>query len=183
MSLLGKAPPTAPESTHDVVLAVVPMTSGCRADVRQPMLGRYRVREQASCPVRAMTEGERMVPEVVRQFFQNYRDAFVRFDGVDVAASYHAPSIMARRDAYVLWATPDEVRANSDALLTFYRERGTDRMDYKITSFQAQGPHFALVTVDWTFHSKAADPLSFHATYNLFEQEGAWRILVATVFD
>ena len=41
-----------------------------------------------------------MVPEAVRQFFQNYRDAFVRFDGADVVASYHAPSIMARRDAY-----------------------------------------------------------------------------------
>ncbi len=46
-----------------------------------------------------------MVPDVVRQFFETYRDAFVRFDAARVAASYHVPSIMARGDSYALWAT------------------------------------------------------------------------------
>ena len=46
-----------------------------------------------------------MVPEVIRKFFGAYRNAFISFDGASVAAAYHAPSIMARRDSYVLWAT------------------------------------------------------------------------------
>jgi hypothetical protein len=48
-----------------------------------------------------------MVPDVVRRYLQRYRDAFVRFHGAEFAASYYAPSIMARRDSYVLWAIPD----------------------------------------------------------------------------
>lgn len=125
-----------------------------------------------------------MVPDIVRQFFETYRDAFVRFDAARVAASYHAPSIMARGDSYAVWATPTVVRANCDALVDMYRNRGTERADYEIDDFQAQGPHFAIVTLAWTIYSReAAAPLSFHATYNLFEQEGTWRILVATVFD
>jgi hypothetical protein len=125
-----------------------------------------------------------MVPEVVRQFFETYRDAFVRFDAARVAASYHAPSIMARGDSYLLWATPDEVRANCEALVDMYRNRGTERADYQINDFRAQGPHFAIATLAWTIYAgKAEAPRSFHTTYNLFEQEGTWRILVATVFE
>jgi len=125
-----------------------------------------------------------VVPDLIRQFFENYRDAFIRFDGAGVAASYHAPSIMACRDSYVHWATPDEVRSNCDALLTFYQERGADGADFEISDVQTQGPHFAIATLTWTFYwRQAADPLSFHAAYNLFKQAGSWRILVATVFD
>jgi hypothetical protein len=125
-----------------------------------------------------------MVPDIIRQFFEAYRDAFVHFDGARVAASYHAPSILARGDSYVLWATPAEVRANCEALVDGYRNRGTERAEYEISGFQRQGSHFAIVTLDWTIYSRQAEaPLSFHATYNLFEQEGNWRILVATLFD
>ena len=125
-----------------------------------------------------------MVPDAIRRFFEAYRDAFVRFDLDEVAASYHVPSIMARRDSYVLWATPVAVRENCNALLDIYRNRGTERAEYEISGFLAQGPHFAVVTLDWTFYGRqSGDRLSFHATYNLFEQEGNWRILVATVFD
>ena len=125
-----------------------------------------------------------MVPDVIRQFFEAYRDAFVRFDVASVAASYHAPSILARGDSYVLWATPAEVRANCDALVDGYRNRGTERAEYELSGFQAQGSHFAVVTLDWTVYGRhAGGPVSFHATYNLLEQEGTWRILVATVFD
>jgi hypothetical protein len=125
-----------------------------------------------------------MVPDAIRRFFEAYRDAFVRFDAAAVAASYHAPSILARGDSYVLWATPAEVRANCDALVDGYRDRGTERAEYEISGFQAQGSHFAVVTLDWTVHSRQAeDPLSFHATYNLFEREGSWGILVATLFE
>ena len=66
----------------------------------------------------------------------------------------------------------------------FYRSRGLERAESEIRAFQAQGPHFAVVTLDWTLSwRQGEDPLSFHATYNLFEQGGDWRILVATVFD
>ena len=88
-----------------------------------------------------------MVPDVIRQFFDAYRDAFVRFDVASIAASYHAPSILARGDSYALWATPAEVRANCEALAAGYRSRGTERADYEISNFQAQGPHFAIVTL------------------------------------
>ena len=125
-----------------------------------------------------------MAPDAIRRFFEAYRDAFVRFDAAAVAASYHAPSILARGDSYALWTTPAEVRANCEALVDGYRNRGTVRADYEISGFQAQGPHFAVVTLDWTIHSRQArDPLRFRATYNLCEREGGWGILVATVFD
>jgi hypothetical protein len=124
-----------------------------------------------------------MAPDDIRRFFHDYRDAFVRFDVDTVACSYHAPSIMARRDSYSLWATPDEVRANCDALLAFYRQRGAERAEFEIASFQEQGPHFALVTLDWRFYFQSGAPSSFHATYNLFEQAARWQILVATIFD
>ena len=125
-----------------------------------------------------------MVPDDIRQFFDAYRDAFVRFDGARVAAAYHAPSIMARRDSYVLWATEADVRANCDALVDSYRSRDAERAEYVIRDFQAQGTHFAVATLDWTFFWRdLGNPLSFHAAYNLFEQEGHWRIMVATVFD
>lgn len=124
-----------------------------------------------------------MVPDGIRQFFEAYRDAFVRFDGASVAASYHAPSILARGDSYELWATPAEVRANCEALVDGYRNRGTERAEFEFSGFQAQGPHFAVVTLDWTIYSRqTANPLSFHATYNLFERAGNWGILVATLF-
>ena len=125
-----------------------------------------------------------MVPDAIQELIRRYRDAFISFDVDGVAASYHAPSIMARRDSYVLWATPIEVRANCAALLAVYRDRGAEQAGYQITSFQPQGPHFALTTLDWTFFWRnGGDPLEFHATYNLLEQGGTRRILVATVFD
>ena len=111
-----------------------------------------------------------MVPDGIRQFFAAYRDAFVRFDGTSVAASYHAPCILARGDAYALWATPAEVQANCEALVDGYRQRGTERAAFEFSAFQPQGPHFAVVTLDWTIYARqTADPLSFHATYNRFK--------------
>ena len=125
-----------------------------------------------------------MVPDVIRRFFEAYRDAFVRFDAAAVAASYHAPSILARGDSYALWATAAEVRANCEALVDGYRNRGTERAEFEISGFQPQGAHFAVVTLAWTIHLRQpAPPLSFRATYNLFEREGNWGIMVATVSD
>ena len=125
-----------------------------------------------------------MVPDVIRGFFDAYRDAFLRFDGASVAAMYHAPSIMARFDSYVLWPAEEDVRASCDALVDSYRTRGAERAEYEIRDFQAQGSHFAVVALAWTFHWRQDEsPLSFYATYNLFERDGTWRIMVATVFD
>ena len=40
------------------------------------------------------------------------------------------------------------------------------------------------MTLAWTVYARqAGDRLVFHDMYNLFEREGGWRILVATVFD
>ena len=76
-----------------------------------------------------------MVPDAIRRFFEGYREAFVGFDGAAVAASYHAPSILARGDSYAVWATPAEVRANCDVLVAGYRDRGTQRAEYEISGF------------------------------------------------
>ena len=125
-----------------------------------------------------------MVPDFVRQFFDSYRDAVVRFDAAAVAASYHAPSILARADSYALWATAAEVRANCEALVEAYRSRETQHVDYEISDFREQSSHFAIVTLAWTVYSRHAEaPLTFNATYNLFEREGTWGILVASVFE
>jgi len=60
----------------------------------------------------------------------------------------------------VLWATSTEVRASCAALVNVYRARAA----YQIASYQPQGPHFALVALDWTFAWRdGGDPLVFHA--------------------
>lgn len=125
-----------------------------------------------------------MMPLLIRQLFDSYRDAFTRLDGDAVAACFHAPSMMARRDGYALWGTAADVQENCAALVGFYRDRGTERAEYTVRAILLQGPHFATVTLHWTFFWRhEPNPLLFHATYNLFEQWGEWRILLCTVFD
>jgi hypothetical protein len=119
----------------------------------------------------------------IREFFEQYRDAFNKLDGEAVARLYAVPSGLATDRGYTHWSAFESIRDNMAALCKLYRDNGYVSASFEPAAFIPQGPHFAVVDVSWHIERKRAQaPWCFHTTYNLCRTPAGWRVLLATAY-
>ena len=120
----------------------------------------------------------------IREFFEQYREAFNGLDGEAVARLYAVPSGLATGKGYTHWSEFEAVRKNMIALCKRYRENGYVSASFEPTAFLAQGDGFAIADIHWHIErSQDLRPWSFHTTYNLCRKPEGWRILLATAYE
>ena len=124
------------------------------------------------------------MPNDIRAFFEQYREAFDRLDGEAVAHLYAVPSGIASDSGYTHWATFEPIRANMVALCTLYRENGYASATFEPVAFLAQGENNAVADISWNIErSGQRDPWRFNTTYNLLRNAEGWRVLLCTAYS
>jgi hypothetical protein len=124
------------------------------------------------------------VPAEIRQFFEQYRDAFNRLDGDAVARLYAIPSGIAHDKGYTHWPAFEPVRDNMVALCQLYRSNGFESARFEPGAFVPMGDRFALADVAWRVDRHGGqEPWEFRTSYNLMKTDDGWRILLCTAYE
>ena len=125
-----------------------------------------------------------MTSDQVSEYFARYAAAFDAFDAEAIAEFYHLPCMLVRSGGVVAFSAREEVLANMQALVSFYRSRGYRRASFDEVRVVSLGGGLLLATVPWTIHLSAAGAVeSFRNTYELIEMHGRWGIIVSTMHD
>ncbi len=119
-------------------------------------------------------------------FFETYRDAFNRLDGLSVADLWNGASGIADSHAadgiarLTWWPEDAPMRANQVALCDAYRRAGYGRADFVVLQLVPMGAAHAFVHVAWTLLRVDGGLLqSFHTGYQLMRTAQGWRVLLA----
>jgi hypothetical protein len=120
----------------------------------------------------------------VRDFFDQYRDAFDRLDGDAIARLYSTPSGILSGRTYVHWPDFESVRANMVALCAQYRANGYLAARYEPAWVAPQGRDALVADIAWHIERRdGEEPWRFHTTYNLVRTKDGWRILLCTAYE
>lgn len=123
------------------------------------------------------------MPNDIKTFFEQYRDAFNQLDGEAVARLYAIPSGIAQDGRYTHWPSFEPIKDNMLALCKLYRERGYQRASFTPGSFISQGDDFAIADLRWRIDwSRGQKPWEFNTTYNLIRTGDSWRVLLCTAY-
>ena len=126
------------------------------------------------------------MPTEIKQFFDNYRDAFNRLDGRGVSAHYHVPSMISSSASEGLFVDVDALIANNTALCEIYRDNGFVRADYAENTAIRQGDDFFLADFSWTIQWRDKPAQQFNTTYQLVKrgaENRAWKIEHVTAYS
>ena len=124
------------------------------------------------------------MPDAIRAFFEQYRDAFDRLDGEAVARLYAVPSGIASDSGYTHWSTFEAIRNNMVELCRHYRDNGYSRAQFEAGGFLPQGEDFAVADLAWRIERvDGQDPWRFNTTYNLMRTDEGWRVLLCTAYS
>ena len=124
------------------------------------------------------------MPEDIRAFFEQYRDAFDRLDGEAVARLFAVPSGIASDSHYTHWPGFEPIRENMVALCRQYRQNGYASAAFTPVAFLAQGEHFCVADISWNISRTAnQEPWRFNTTYNLMRTSDGWRVLLCTAYS
>ncbi len=120
----------------------------------------------------------------IREFFEQYRDAFDRLDGEAVAGLYHVPSGIVSNRGCTHWNTYEPIRQNMVALCELYRNNGYRAATFEPSAFISQGSDHAIADIAWRIdRSDGQVPWCFHTTYNLRRTAQGWRVLLCTAYE
>ncbi|TMI36305.1 MAG: nuclear transport factor 2 family protein [Betaproteobacteria bacterium] len=123
------------------------------------------------------------MPQEIRRFFEQYRDAFNALDGEAVAKLYAVPSGIAQDAKYEHWPSFETIKNNMVALCELYRKRGYESASFKLGMFLQQGEDFAVADLQWHIQwSAGQEPWDFNTTYNLVRTGEGWRVLLCTAY-
>jgi len=124
------------------------------------------------------------MPAAIREFFEQYRDAFNRLDGEALARLYAVPSGIASDTGYTHWATFEPIRDNMVALCRQYQLNGYLRAQFETGAFLAQGDDFAVADLAWCIERvDGQEGWRFNTTYNLMRTDEGWRVLLCTAYS
>ena len=124
------------------------------------------------------------MPNDIRKFFEDYRDAFNRLDGDAVARLYAVPSGIAQDAKYEHWASFEPIKNNMVALCGLYRDRSYQRASFELGTFLPQGEAFAIADLKWRIEwGSGHEPWRFNTTYNLVRTQEGWRVLLCTAYS
>jgi hypothetical protein len=117
------------------------------------------------------------MPAEIRQFFDQYRDAFNRLDGGAVSALYQVPSMISSASGEGLFTNEDALLDNNIALCSHYEKAGFVRADYRVNHDFAQGDDFYVADLHWTITKADQSTDTFNTTYQLVKrQHSPWKI-------
>jgi hypothetical protein len=117
-------------------------------------------------------------------YFANYVKGYDAFNSEHLLQFYFTPTLMVKNGSVVVLATPEEIHAHLKNLLASYKEHGYKKGNLVGIKVEQWGDWSAAVTVHWIIeHVNGSILRDFYSTYNLFRQEGEWRILVTTNHD
>lgn len=120
----------------------------------------------------------------IREFFEQYRDAFNRLDGAAVAQLYAEPSGIASDKGYTHWPTREPIQQNMVALCEVYRINGFASAHFEESAFFAQSDMYAVADLFWTIDRiNGLAPWTFHTTYNLIRTAQGWKVLLCTAYE
>ena len=123
------------------------------------------------------------LPQEIRAFFDQYRDAFNRLDAGAIAALYSKPSGIAQDGTYTHWNEYEPIWKNMEALCQVYRDKGFESAQFVPNAFIDQGSQYAIADLNWTIDWSGPDePWHFKTTYNLVRTAKGWRILLCTAY-
>ena len=118
------------------------------------------------------------------EYFANYAKCYDTFDTVSLATYYFAPTLMVKNGSVLALSTADEIFEHLKGLLASYKEHGYKKGNLAGVEVKPTGAWSAAVTVHWIIdHSNGSVLRDFYTTYNLFRQDGEWKILVTTNHD
>ena len=124
------------------------------------------------------------MPAEIRQFFEQYREAFNRLDGDAVARLYSIPSGIAHEQRYTHWPAFEAVRNNMIALCARYRTHGFQSARFEPESFLALGDSYAVADIAWQIDRLGGqEAWKFRTGYNLMRTSEGWRILLCTAYE
>jgi ketosteroid isomerase-like protein len=123
------------------------------------------------------------MPRDIREFFDNYRDAFNALNGSSVAELYAEPSGIAQDGKYTHWPERELVAENMKALCELYKDKGFIRADFEPCQFIAQGEMYAVADIQWRIDWNEQEPWRFKTTYNLARTDQGWKVLLCTAYS
>ena len=114
------------------------------------------------------------------RYFRDYAAAFDAFDAERIAAFFHRPLLLVG-PAGVVEIAETAIPAYTHGLLEHHRESGYARAEVRDIEARQPAPNLAIATVHWqVFREDDTKLWDWWNTYNLFEDAGGWKILVAT---
>jgi hypothetical protein len=92
--------------------------------------------------------------------------------------------MMVKNGSVIMLATSEELFEHGKGFLAAYKEHGYKKGNLADIEVNQLGAWRAAVSVHWIIdHVNGSILRDFYSTYNLFRQEGEWRILVTTNHD
>ena len=118
------------------------------------------------------------------EYFADYAKGYDEFNPEQLAQFYFAPTMMVKNGSVVTLATSAELFEHMRGLLASYQEHGYKKGNLAGIEVNQLGVWSVAVTVHWIIdHVNGSILRDFYSTYNLFRQEGEWRILITTNHD
>jgi len=117
-------------------------------------------------------------------YFANYAGGYDEFNAEQLAQFYFSPTLMVKNGAVVALLTADEIFEHLKGLLASYKEHGYKKGNLAGIEIKQMGAWSVAVTVHWVIdHVNGSILRDFYSTYNLFLQNGDWKILATTNHD
>jgi hypothetical protein len=118
----------------------------------------------------------------VRAFFNLYNEAFLSFDGKQVAALYYAPTVTMRGDGSIhCLQSREDLASFFQGVIDTYRKDGYADSNLKGFEVLPIGDLSALATMDWEMLRQDRSLIRrWRQSYNVVRTPAGWRILVAT---
>lgn len=124
------------------------------------------------------------MPTEIRDFFEQYRNAFNALNGSAVSQFYAEPSGITQDGIYTHWLERGSVAENMTKLCKLYKDRGFVRADFEPCQFIDQGEQYAIADLQWHIEwSDEQDPWRFKTTYNLVRTGRGWKVLLCTAYS
>lgn len=125
-----------------------------------------------------------MDEKFIVEYFANYAICYDTFDAVALAKYYFAPTLMVKNGSATPILTTDETLDHLTALLASYKKHGYKKGNVAGVEIRPMGVWSNAVTVHWIIdHINGSILRDFYTTYNLFQQDSEWKILVTTNHD
>ena len=123
------------------------------------------------------------MPADIRTFFDAYREAFNRLDGLAVSAHYDTPAMIAHAGGSGVFADIAALNANNVALCEQYARGGFVRADFEMRAFVPQSDDFCVADLAWKIDRQDQAPQYFNTSYALARRAGAWKIFCVTAYE
>lgn len=114
----------------------------------------------------------------LQQLFQQYQQAFMGYDLVEVANCYHLPCTLNTPDKVVLLTTPQECQQEFSEIFAQLQQMETSDIIAKKAVYSKVSEQVYLVCIDWDFIDGQGQVFAdFAAIYHVLDTKDSMRII------